>query len=260
MINNLKEFAKSAKDLSRNPLGIISLFIVLVYGFACLLFGFSAPHLNASERLPLVWFACLFPVLVLFLFAWLVSKHHNKLYGPSDYRSDESFLQSFVQQPLSNIQSAVESEKSIQELMTYGAGFQVVTEQIERIESDLKAKNVKLTDNKPAQLLIRQLAGAQTLTWLEKTYNVLFASQIELLQRLNSNVTGLSFSVVDKYYEIVKKYYPDSLSKWKTSDYLKFLFASGLILEKDNMIFITRRGNEFLTLLMNEGYPKKSDL
>ena len=35
MSENMTKFAKTAKDLSRNPLGIIALFIVLVYGFAC---------------------------------------------------------------------------------------------------------------------------------------------------------------------------------------------------------------------------------
>ena len=31
--------------------------------------------------------------MVLSVFAWLVSKHHTKLYAPSDYKADESFIQ-----------------------------------------------------------------------------------------------------------------------------------------------------------------------
>jgi hypothetical protein len=34
----------------------------------------------------------LFPVFVLATFGWLVSKHHEKLFGPGDYKSDAGFL------------------------------------------------------------------------------------------------------------------------------------------------------------------------
>lgn len=84
---------KFNKEMSRNPLAIIALFIILIYGFACLLFGLSVTSLDVTERLPLIWFVVLFPTAVLILFGWLVSKHHNKLYAPTDYRDDESFLQ-----------------------------------------------------------------------------------------------------------------------------------------------------------------------
>jgi hypothetical protein len=77
--------------LSRNPLGIIVLFIVLVYGLAALVTTFSG-SLSGSERLPLIWFLVLFPVLVLAVFSWLVSRHGGKLYAPSDYRNEENYI------------------------------------------------------------------------------------------------------------------------------------------------------------------------
>jgi hypothetical protein len=52
----------------------------------------ASSQLQASERYPIVWFLVLFPVLVLLVFAWLVSKHHQKLYAPLDYKSDEAFI------------------------------------------------------------------------------------------------------------------------------------------------------------------------
>lgn len=33
-----------------------------------------------------------FPCLVLLVFAWLVSRHHTKLYAPYDYKADQSFI------------------------------------------------------------------------------------------------------------------------------------------------------------------------
>lgn len=91
-MNNISAFGKAAKGLAKNPLGIIALFIVLIYGFASLVVGLSG-HLVQGERVPLIWFLVIFPCLVLAVFGWLVSRHHTKLYAPSDYREDESFIQ-----------------------------------------------------------------------------------------------------------------------------------------------------------------------
>jgi len=90
-MSDLSGFGVTAKGLARNPLGIIALFIVLIYGFAALTLGFNS-RLESAERLPLVWFLVAFPVAVLVLFGWLVSRHHEKLYAPSDFRSDDVFL------------------------------------------------------------------------------------------------------------------------------------------------------------------------
>ena len=92
MANGLKGFTAAARGLSRNPLGIIALFIVLICGFACLVTGFAADF-KETERFPLVWFLALFPLAVLGVFGWLVAKHHKKLYGPQDYKREEIFLE-----------------------------------------------------------------------------------------------------------------------------------------------------------------------
>lgn len=80
------------KDLVKNPLGIVALFISLIYSIANLLLGTTAITLSADERHPLIIFIVLFPVLVLGVFYFLVSRHHGKLYAPSDYKDDKSFL------------------------------------------------------------------------------------------------------------------------------------------------------------------------
>ncbi|MEN9454731.1 MAG: hypothetical protein RL210_250, partial [Pseudomonadota bacterium] len=58
------EFLKGAKDFARNPLGIIALFISLIYGFASLLLNSSAEKLTQAERWPLVIFIVSFPIMV----------------------------------------------------------------------------------------------------------------------------------------------------------------------------------------------------
>jgi len=54
MLGDATSFAASARHLARNPLGIIALFIVLIYAFASLVVGFSN-KLTAAERLPVIW-------------------------------------------------------------------------------------------------------------------------------------------------------------------------------------------------------------
>src|SRR5215468_6568861 len=86
MGDETKSFGEIAKSLARNPLGIIALFIVLVYAFASLVTAFAGSFTSA-ERLPLIYFLITFPVLVLTVFSWLVSKHSGKLFAPSDSRT-----------------------------------------------------------------------------------------------------------------------------------------------------------------------------
>jgi len=81
------------KDLVKNPLGIIALFISLIYSIANLLLGSTAESLTPEERWPIIIFIVLFPVIVLGVFYFLVSRHHWKLYAPGDYIKQEMFYQ-----------------------------------------------------------------------------------------------------------------------------------------------------------------------
>lgn len=91
MNDDTKNFGATAHSLARNPLGIIALFIVLVYGFASLVTAFAGSFTSA-ERLPLIYFLIGFPILVLGVFAWLVSKHSGKLFAPSDFKDEENYV------------------------------------------------------------------------------------------------------------------------------------------------------------------------
>lgn len=94
-MKQLNEFMKNVKGLTKNPLGIIGLFISLIYGFACLVLGVSISNLQtANERLPLIWFIIIFPIVILLAFIFLVINHHQKLYAPSDYKNEDNFLKS----------------------------------------------------------------------------------------------------------------------------------------------------------------------
>lgn len=85
-----EKFAESALGFTKSPLGIIALFIVLVYGFASLVVGLGSGL--SQNVVPLIYFMVFFPVLVFIGFLWLVAKHHNKLYGPSDFKNEDNFI------------------------------------------------------------------------------------------------------------------------------------------------------------------------
>ena len=110
MAGGFNKFTESAKGFSKSPLGIIALFIVLVYGFASLIAGFGE-HLGLYV-LPLILFLCCFPVLVFFGFLWLVAKHSGKLYGPSDFVDQKDFLKYIEQGYKSGYMVGVANNKS----------------------------------------------------------------------------------------------------------------------------------------------------
>ena len=90
---SMRQFEYSAVKLSQGPLGIIALFLILIHALASLTLGLT-PNIGPSDRSVIVWFLVCFPVVVLFVFAWLVSRHHTNLYPPQAFRDDTFFLRS----------------------------------------------------------------------------------------------------------------------------------------------------------------------
>jgi tetratricopeptide (TPR) repeat protein len=84
-----ESFSQTSVKLARNPLGIIALFIFLVYAIAGIVFSSTA---QGPERTILVLFLVLFPLFVLFAFFVLVTRYHDKLYAPSDFKDDHYFV------------------------------------------------------------------------------------------------------------------------------------------------------------------------
>ncbi|GGH86880.1 hypothetical protein JOD43_003718 [Pullulanibacillus pueri] len=85
-------FMSNAKEMIKNPLGIIALFISLIYAIASLVLTVSTSALSKNQNWVLVLFIVLFPLIVLSAFIYLVVYHHQKLYGPSDFRDENNFF------------------------------------------------------------------------------------------------------------------------------------------------------------------------
>lgn len=57
-----------------------------------------------------------FPVIVFSGFLWLVAKHHNKLYGPSDFKDEENFLKTQISSAVSLVAAVSKQPDSSGEL------------------------------------------------------------------------------------------------------------------------------------------------
>jgi len=135
MTDQTKSFGETAKSLARNPLGIIALFIVMVYGFASLVTAFAGSF-TAAERLPLIYFLICFPILVLCVFAWLVSKHSGKLFAPSDFRNEDNYVK--MQMAVGELKKEVASQQeTINQLVIYSLAQIIYRELIWKIGHNL---------------------------------------------------------------------------------------------------------------------------
>lgn len=88
----MENINKVATKLAKNPLGIIALFLVLIYSIACLTFSFSN-NIDKSLIQYFVGFILVYPLIVLTAFYRLVTKHHTKLYAPEDFINPEHFIE-----------------------------------------------------------------------------------------------------------------------------------------------------------------------
>lgn len=91
-MRDLLEISNAAKSLTKNPLSVIGLFIVLIYGFACLVLGKSSDNFNTLGNTILIGFIVIFPNIILWVFYKLVTEHHQKLYAPGDYKDESNFF------------------------------------------------------------------------------------------------------------------------------------------------------------------------
>ncbi|WP_052158757.1 hypothetical protein [Halobacillus sp. BBL2006] len=91
-MNKFAEFLEQASYMTKNPLGIIGLFISFIYAVSGLVLTLSDQWLSVNQTWTLVWFIVLFPIFILIAFLYLVINHHQKLYSPSDYRDESNFF------------------------------------------------------------------------------------------------------------------------------------------------------------------------
>lgn len=157
----MEKFLKKSKNV-RNPLGIIALFISLIYGFASLVITIGGKTLKHDERIPIIYFLIVFPVIVLGAFVWLVVKHHKKLYAPSDYRDDKSFLET-IDKNNYNEKLKKEYKEVIQTEKSFNSNYRTLL-----INNKQEIQTLQFNDFREKYMLAENLA----LNYIERLYSL----------------------------------------------------------------------------------------
>lgn len=270
---SLKEFSESAKALTKNPLGIIGLFIVLVYGFACLLLGAGLNDLTENQNWFLVLFVISFPAFILFTFFKLVTEHHKKLYAPSDYNDENNFHFDLLNNNVEDIQTTVSNTEKgkIIELESKNNELIKHKKKQERIlksyESKLKRK--KIHNEKDKLLILKNMLLDKKST--KPDYNITMISEAgereledciefvinsknikEYLQKINFTVI---FTENDK---ILKRLFSDNTKDHENYDVVSARFSNdGWFAITDNTIHLNNAMKKILEKEFREIKNKK---
>lgn len=229
----LNDFISGAKGLTRNPLGIIALFVSLIYGFACLVLSTSISNLHAeSERLPLIWFIILFPLVILGGFIFLVVKHHEKLYAPSDFRGDDSFIQTIDRSKI--------KEKKLEEVKTLESAADDNISEEKNTATEKPTEEIKNNDTTqdPKIPIENELLSIYTKaeTWaaneLSLKYNIPFQRNVSLSAHVGKFELDAFANGPNATYIAEIKYWQANKSNKKLKLSLQDFFTKHVVLEK----------------------------
>ena len=125
---------------------------------------------------------------------------------------------------------------------------QIIRQQLTNAEPLLKNLGV---DKETA--LLQALAASNLQGHFERTYNVIWGSQIAVLQQLNT-LNDVEEVALKSIYENARALYPalysgDSFERW-----LAFLESQVLIERKDGRVSITQEGVEFMKYIIDRKY------
>ncbi len=144
------------------------------------------------------------------------------------------------------------SETPTEELMN-SFDNAILKERETAICTDLETRGITASDDK-VRVLIRHLAASQLFFGYELVDNVIWGSQIYILENLNVNRQGVLKKELKTFYDEAEKNWPLAFSVYPYDAYLSFLKSLGVIIIKENeRLLITNYGVEFLGYLTKTG-------
>lgn len=184
------------KDFLRNPLGVIALFVTICYLIAGLVFSIGLDKLNgAEERLPFIWFIIIFPVIIFIVFVLLVCFHHEKLYGPTDFKDEANFVK------LTNTERKTKYTREATEISNYE---EQITTNIE--DSTETIKNEKL--NICTLAYSAENSAHLAIQKLNTIYNTKFTEEV----RIGRSICDAIGIIDNKTYIVECKYIRGSVA------------------------------------------------
>lgn len=121
----------------------------------------------------------------------------------------------------------------------------------EVVENESEISAVE-TDKERAEILFNYSEAILTILIFERIYNLIFGSQLAILNYLNSSFNE-SLSSIKFFYENAIKNYPD-LANYSYEQYIAFLHRNELVeIDENSNIIISWRGRDFLKFLIQRG-------
>ena len=128
----------------------------------------------------------------------------------------------------------------------------LVLEAEELIRRDLEGYQLNTSESR-GKALIRALASTNIKMHFEQTFSVIWASQMTLLHHLNSAANGTTEAEVQSFYESAKAAFPAYYTTYTFAQWIVFLGESKFVENRNDRVFISVAGREFLKYLVSVG-------
>ena len=128
----------------------------------------------------------------------------------------------------------------------------LIREAEQRISSTLEQLNIN-SDSEKVKVLTKHHANLQLKYAFSEIYQLIYGSQIALLQALNGQASPVDNEFLNLFYTSAKQQYPDFYKSYNFESYINFLKSAGFVNSENGKYFITVLGRGFLTYLAEAG-------
>ncbi len=179
------------------------------------------------------------------------------------FKTDISnFINRVCQFKISGVEIIAEQQKETQlesksQIDTKTAAESIPSKLISDLVKNFRTEYNNITNEK--NKLLNDIAVRDIIIDYERIYNIIFGSQINLLEYLKNQQSGLPRREMELFFENVKKYNYIFVD-WNLNNYINFLVQQKLIEPFGVSYQITPKGSSFLTYISNMGYSKNKAL
>ena len=128
----------------------------------------------------------------------------------------------------------------------------LIREAEQRIVSTLEQLNIN-SDSEKVEVLTKHHANLQLKHAYSEIYQLIYGSQIALLQALNSQSSPVDNEFLNFFYTSAKQQYPDFYKSYNFESYINFLKSVGFVKTENSKYALTSLGRGFLAYLAESG-------
>jgi len=151
--------------------------------------------------------------------------------------------------------TTISDDKTIERnaVRDYGKGVASVAFREQSIKSELERLGFQLEESDINDVLIRQLAAQLCVAFFERTYRIIFGSQLTALDFLNTGGPHQTAIIEAIFYDTARNMEEAFYTDFSFDQWLSFLLSNSLIAQDGKVVGITVGGRDFLVWLVNAG-------